>query len=609
MHSRPPVTRSLAMTVAAVAIAVLFAQPPQASGQAAPIFLDGFFSDWTTAVEHTDPSGDAGVSGIDFRELDLANDNEYLFVRFQLTVPVTLQETNNLELYLDTDLNAATGLAVGGIGAELRWQFGARTGRFYRAGTNVAVFQDDIRLRQLPSVTSPEFEIAIGRDVRPDGTNLLFTGSSMRVLLRDAGTNGDSAPNNGTTLTYSFDVTLVPPPDVIPLTRTTPSDVRVVTWNSRDLDDFPAAENAAADRVFSALDPDIVSLQEMYNSTAATVAARFSTYLPSGSGETWYAAKQNDCIVVTRFPVVSQWPLDANLAVLLDADAALGHDILLVSAHLPCCTNNDGRQAEADHIMQFFRDAMAPGGIVTVPNGTLFMITGDLNLVGSAQQLVTLLTGDIVDNATYGADFAPDWDGTGLGDVVSSQTEKRFAYTWRSDTSGYAPGRLDFVIFSDSGTMVENHFSLYSPEMSAGQLSSSGILAGDVTTVSDHLPHIVDFRAPQTSDVGDIAARDSGMHISAGANASGGAVRFTITLAQPASLRVQVYDVRGALVATLRDESTGIVAAGVHPIVWDGGRADGIQAASGAYFVRAIATPVTPDATLQAATRKVVLIH
>ena len=601
--------RSKLLVFTSAVLGSLLVRPPGVLGQAAPIFLDGFFPDWTGTVEHTDPAGDAGISGVDFRDVDLANDNDNLFIRFQLTVPVTLQETNNLELYLDTDLNAATGLAVGGIGADLRWQFGARTGRFYAGGTNVAVFQDDIRLRQLPSVTSPEFEISIGRNVRPDGTNLLFTGNSMRVLLRDVGTNGDYAPNNGTTLMYSFDPTSVPAPATIGLTRAAPTDVRVVTWNVVHLDDFPVSQSAAADRVFSALDPDIVSLQELYNATAATVASRFETYLPSGPGEGWQAAKQNDCIVVTRFSIVSQWGLDGNLAVLLDADAVLGHDILLVSAHLPCCTNNSGRQAEADHIMQFFRDAMTAGGIVDVPNGTIFMITGDLNLVGDSQQLVTLLTGDIVNNATYGADFAPDWDGTGLGDDVSSQTERRFAYTWRSDTSGYAPGRLDFLIYSNSLLAVENNFSLYSPEMSAGQLSLYGILAGDVTTVSDHLPHIADFRQPRTSDTGDMAGRSGGMQITAVGSPTPGAVRFAVDLEQPARLRVQIFDVRGALVATLRDDDAGVAAAGAHSFVWDGGRAAGRQAASGAYFVRAVASPVVPGATLQAATRKVLLMH
>ena len=597
--------------VAIVFAATLLALPLRASGDSAPIFLDGFFADWTGAVEHLDPAGDNGASGIDFRDVDLANDGDYLFVRFELTVPVGLQEANNLELYLDTDMNAGTGFVVGGIGAELRWQFGARTGRFYRLGSNVAIFQDDIRLRELPSVTSPEFEIAIGRDVRPDGVNLLFTGNSMRVVIHDVGTNGDYAPNIGTTLTYSFDSTPVTPPAPIPLGRVNSTDVRLVTWNTRDLEGtggFNPAATPSADRIFSALDPEIVCFQELYNITTAQAIALFESMLPSGAGEAWYAAEVNDCVVVSRFPIVSQWAIDLNLAVLLDADAALGHDILLVDAHLPCCTNNAGRQAEADHIMQFFRDAMSAGGTVTVPSGTLFMLAGDMNLVGFAQQLVTLLTGDISDNATYGPDFAPDWDGTAFGEVVSSQTEKRFAYTWRSDTSGFAPGRLDFIIYTDSGLHVERHFSLYTPEMSAGQLALYGLQANDVTTVSDHLLHVADFRQLRTSDVGDVAGGEGGLQITA-AGAGRGEVRFAVAVSEPARLRLQVFDVRGTLVTTLRDDDAGVLPAGSYRFVWDGSRSQGPRAPSGAYFVRAVASPVRAAATVQAATKKLVLIH
>ena len=95
---------------------------------------------------------------------------------------------------------------------------------------------------------------------------------------------------------------------------------------------------------------------------------------------------------------------------------------------------------------------------------------------------------DIVDEATFGPDFGPDWDGSPLADLVSSQTEKRFAYTWRNDFGSYAPGRLDFFIYSDSVITTGNHFLLYTPEMSAGELATYGLQAGDVTTVSDHLP-------------------------------------------------------------------------------------------------------------------------
>ena len=50
-----------------------------------PIIIDGQFSDWEDApVAYTDQSGDA-FGGIDFGEIRLADDNEFLFLSFVMT--------------------------------------------------------------------------------------------------------------------------------------------------------------------------------------------------------------------------------------------------------------------------------------------------------------------------------------------------------------------------------------------------------------------------------------------------------------------------------------------------------------------------------------------
>jgi len=573
---------ALALWLALAAGAVPFAATP-ARAQAAPILVDGTFGDWTGTVEHVDPAGDAGTSGIDFRAVDLANDDDYLFVRFETTKELVLQENSNVVLYLDTDMNAATGLSVGGIGAELEWNFGTRSGCFRPIGGCVPINHSAISMRSPPTVSGSVFECSIARAAIPDGVHPLFGGGTIRALLRDTGSGGDFAPNAGG-VTYAFDATPTPQPSPIPFARLDPADVRIVTWNTRDLEGgggFDAGVTPSADRVLSAIDPDIVSFQEVYNASAAQTQALIQGFL----GGTWYAAKQNDCIVVSRFPVLQSWALDGNLAVQLDADASLGTDLLFVSAHLPCCTNDAGRRQEIDRIMAFLRDAMTAGGSVNVPIGTAFMVTGDLNLVGQSSQLNTLLTGDIYDEGTWGPDFAPDWDGTGLADLISRQTERRFAYTWRSDFSSYSPGRLDFIIYNDSVLEARNHFIVYSPEMSPAERAATGILAGDVTTVSDHLPHVGDFRAVPTASAGGPLA--PGALAFAGGTYGRGRIRSVLELGVAAEVEIGVFDARGARVRTLAD---GLAfAAGRHAIVWDGRTDDGHTAASGIYFARATA--------------------
>src|SRR4030095_16525594 len=195
-------------------------------------------------------------------------------------------------------------------------------------------------------------------------------------------------------------------------------------------------------RVLSAIDPDVLCFEEIYDNSAAATAALVESFLPSGAGAAWYSRENTDVKIVSRFPVLGTWFLngaagDRNLGVLLDTQAALGRTTLVIGNHLFCCTNNSGRQQEVDRIMAFFRDAKTPGGTITVPDGTMLLVTGDLNLVGFSQQLRTLLQGDIVDEATFGPDFLPDWDATPFADLVTRQSEKRFAYTGRDE-----PGRL-----------------------------------------------------------------------------------------------------------------------------------------------------------------------
>jgi flagellar hook assembly protein FlgD len=85
-------------------------------------------------------------------------------------------------------------------------------------------------------------------------------------------------------------------------------------------------------------------------------------------------------------------------------------------------------------------------------------------------------------------------------------------------------------------------------------------------------------------------------------------VRFTVSLMQSSRLRLQLFDVRGALVTTLRGDEAEVLPRGVHAFQWDGSRENGVTAPSGAYFVRAVARPLQ-DARRQVATGKLVLIH
>jgi endonuclease/exonuclease/phosphatase family metal-dependent hydrolase len=482
--------------VARAAIAVLVLIVPTATAEQAPITIDGVLGDWAdVAVAYTDAAGDG--SGADFGRLWIADDDRFLFLRLEVGQELDLSENNSLRIYLDTDDNASTGTAVAGIGAELEWRFGDRQG-FFVAGGGTTVFQEDIRFRAGPTVTATEFEMAFGRDMVPDGQNPLFPGPVVRIVVRDEA-GGDQLPGSGDLVTYTMDVGSLPPEFPIALARQQPDDLRLATFNVLTDSPWDGGEAPRFERLVAAADPDIICFQEIYDHSASQTAALVGSWL---SG-TWNAAANTDCKTVTRWPILASWPVGNELATLIDAQATLGGELLVVNAHLPCCSADGARQDAVDKIMAFVRDARTPGGQLDLDPDTPIVITGDLNLVGFARQLETLLTGDIADEGTYGSDFAPDWDGTGLLDVVARQTEKRMGYTWRRDTSSFWPGRLDFIIATDSVAGVGNRFILYTPEMSAGELAANGLLTGD-SHASDHLLLAADLRAPAAPCAGDI---------------------------------------------------------------------------------------------------------
>ena len=460
------------------------------------VIIDGAFDDWDgVPVTHTDPSGDGGPS-MDFGRLWVADDDQFLFVRLELGSSISFNDGNLMRLYIDADMNASTGLAVGGIGAELVWRPGDRAGVFLPDGGGASgIGQHDIQFRSGPTVTTDVIEFALGRDAVPDGVNPLFLNDTIRLYIVDED-SGDTLPDTGGSVTYTFGDSMTPNPAPRSLDRRHPGHLRVVTHNVLSNGLFDVAIEDSFQRLYTAVAPDILNLQELYNIDPIATRDRIATWL----GGTWHVAAVADCTTVSRYPILGAWAVDGNLVALIDTTSATGRPTLMVNAHLPCCTNNFGRQNEADAIVAFIRDAFGAGGPVTIDPDTSVVITGDLNLVGFAQQLETLLNGDIQDEAEYGKDAFIDPDGSPCTNVISRQTEKRMGYTWRNDSSSFWPGHLDYIIYSDSNVKLRHDFIMYTPEMSPGVRDAYGLEADD-STVSDHLILCADFSAPCVADL------------------------------------------------------------------------------------------------------------
>ncbi len=514
------------MTTPALPIILLIAlSAPAVWG--APAAVDGIFADWEeSAPVWTDPAGDGAA--IDFGKLWARSDAERLTLWFEVGSDVNLQNGNAITLLIDGDGDPTTGRATHGIGADLVWTFGRRSGVLVRAGREMSIEQSEIGLLQAPTVSSTAFEVSILRRARA-GAPVASGPRISIVLIDEAGAAGDRLPDDddGTagdrlpdTGAVTLELSQAPPPSPLPVTleRRGENDVRVLTWNV--LFDGLFKRPAPFIRVLRAIDPDVICFQEIWSHTAMQAADQVSLALPD---RTWYGANTAEGHVVSRYPLIEARAIDeaGNYWALIDLpDDRYEVDLSLVSAHPPCCDNEEGRQRELDGIAAWQRDLVTPGGSGRptgghgrapgerapptgehgrthseggLPPGTPLIVAGDMNLVGGAGQLATLLAGEIVDEETFGPSRPLDWDGTPLADAMPRLAGGRDVFTWREARSSFAPGRLDYIVYSDSVLEIGNAFVLATEALPTDVLERYGLRRTDTLDASDHLPVVADL--------------------------------------------------------------------------------------------------------------------
>lgn len=581
-----------AVVLALIPASILLVPPLPARADSQPILIDGDPGEWTGAALATDPAGDGGGSGIDFRTLYVANDPERLFLRFDTTVEVQPDELQDITVALDTDANAGTGQAVGSIGAELVWNLGQRSGTFRWGGSSYSIDHADIGLFVGPTVSATEFEIAFDRSAVPAGGHPLFPGSQIRVAIFDDAGGGDLLDAGGTT--YTFDETPQPVPS-LPLSREVADQVRIAGYNVLSDGLFSGGSKSAAfGRIFAAVDPDVWVLCEVWNHSASETRDRVEQLLPSGSGESWNAVKLDPGnVVVTRFPVLDSWevlPGSRLTAVLVDARPKLDSDLLVIANHWNCCTADAQRQEQADALVAFLRDARTPGGAIDLASDTPIVAAGDFNLVGWRSALDTAVSGDISDNGTYGPDSPPDWDGSPFDTASPRHPDERLGSTWWNDGSTYYPGKLDWMFYTGSVLELHRHFVLETRSMTTASLGAAGLQANDTITASDHAPVVADFSAPGGPPVAvpGEGTRPGGLELAVPVpNPSRGTRTIAWTLPRAGHARLTVHDVAGRVVAVLED---GSFAAGRHVTRWDGRGPDRVDVVGGVYFLRLAAS-------------------
>jgi len=197
---------------------VIAATPAPNPSSYREIAVDGSFTDWNGApVLDADP---ADATPVDFANVQVANDANYLYIRFTLHADASPFSDFNTHLFLDTDNNPATGLPVSGaaIGSEVMIETGTaydqRGGGFNEGGVNGVAWSIS------PAWPATAFELRVSRSATfVNGGAPVFGGNTIRLALQD--NRGD------TTAGILVDFATSPPP---------PSNYAAINVDGNDAD-------------------------------------------------------------------------------------------------------------------------------------------------------------------------------------------------------------------------------------------------------------------------------------------------------------------------------------------------------------------------------------
>jgi len=537
------------------------------------ITIDGIFEDWAIVpVAHSDSSGDGTFE--DFAELKITNDKDFLFLKIRFyDGEHLLQDLNAIRVYIDTDNNIQSGLKVNGIGADIEWCFGCRLGVYHNTTGQETINQNDIVLRSAPTVTSREFEIALGLNSDPMTLGRMIIPDSIMIFLSNSN-NLDLLPDQHGGARYSIDTDYPGAPISIPLKREDKGHVRVLSYNTLGNGLLDLNRQAHFQRIIQSLKPDILAFQEQGNASQSISLIRdwLQERYMYGVG------LGNNNLIVSRYPILKQALLTASgrtMAVLLQTDSVLEANLLILNSHLACCTNNASRQHDADEIIMVLRKWRDGNIPFPIPENTPIIHLGDFNLVGSSQQLKTLTEGDIVNEEIFGSDFYPDWDNSALADLFSLHNSIRMGYTWRDDRNEFSPGKLDYILYTDNVIDLGNHFILNTMAMSDNDLEKYRLLKDDTNRASDHLPRIMDVASVKPVFVQENPDIPDQFHLyQAFPNPFNPVTTIRYSIPEATNVTLIVFDVLGHQVSVLVDEYKG---SGSYTVEFDGtGLASGV---------------------------------
>jgi endonuclease/exonuclease/phosphatase family metal-dependent hydrolase len=450
---------------------------PALPAESQSIRLDGRFEDWEDRKPVLAPSHNTLI-----RSLSVTNGKDNIFLAVQLNREITIQSENPLTLLADTDQDPSTGLRVGSLGADVQYKFGSLEAIRYVDGIPASVPHPDIGISWAPTFSSDRYEISLPLKLfGQPGPDRVITLAVAE--LQDIQTTATVVSHR----TVRPDATL----REISLEKLSTPHVRILTMNV--LYDSLFKKPDTYERIFRALDPDILLLSEVFTHSSDQVIALLDERFPAQNPERrWYGFGRPGKVTISKYPFLATDVILEDLYTVIDVPGFDG-GLFVVNTHLQCCDYDEMRQEKVDAIIGNLRSSREDTySILYQYQDRPLILSGDLNLVGESRPYYSLVEGVNADLSAALASTAPR-SSKSLVEAVSYHTNTPFTFTWKDDELKWPPGKLDFTFFTVPDINLGKSFVLYTPDMDPDTLRRYGLRESDSLDASDHLPHIVDI--------------------------------------------------------------------------------------------------------------------
>jgi len=484
------------------------------------IVLDGEFDDWSgikPAV--SDPTGDASTpSMIDFGDVRVTSTPNYAHLFIELGNTINIQRLDGTaQLLLDCDDDQTSGKRVRNMpGVDVIVSFSPRDpeqpnrpgrGIGLRSVTYTApeVRPDaqldayDIDFAFAPTYADDRVECRLKRGADLPETPPFLVGESFSFKLVYRSKHGTIADQ-----TEIVSAELVPhdkssesahAADADALTRADGTDLRVLSWNAQYGAIFEKTDNFS--RVIRAGQADLVLFQELSHQQNARDLQQFFKSHVDGEAN-WrvlYGRGGGDlrCGIVSRVPIepvaaldmipYPGWP-DREIRAMGGLVHVNDQRVLVVSLHLKCC-GRAGSEEDQKRVLEVnaIRDAVSEA-LENIEKPDAIILAGDFNLVGSRKPLDVLID-----------DF--DLDDSDLAVVPTLQPDGASHITWHDSRMPFVPGRLDYMVFSNSTLSRLKSFSMDTRDLPKSLRRQYNLQRNDSLSASDHFPLIADFKFKQ----------------------------------------------------------------------------------------------------------------